>query len=86
MREYRKRKRLEGDNFNNIPKRTELNAERQHEYRKHKAQENKTSKASTATDPTLISIIYCYNQANEYFQKNFIRNPFGYACEICDRL
>jgi hypothetical protein len=33
MREYRKRKRLEEDNCNNVPKRTELNAERQREYR-----------------------------------------------------
>jgi hypothetical protein len=33
MREYRKRKRLEEYNFNNVPKRTELNDERQSEYR-----------------------------------------------------
>jgi hypothetical protein len=33
MREYRKRKWLEEDNCNNIPKRTELNSERQREYR-----------------------------------------------------
>jgi hypothetical protein len=33
MREYRKRKRLEEDNCNNVPKRTKLNAERQGEYR-----------------------------------------------------
>jgi hypothetical protein len=30
--------------------------------------------------------MYNYNQANEYFQKNSIGNPFGYACDICDRL
>jgi hypothetical protein len=28
MREYRKRKQLEEDNCNNVPKRTKLNAER----------------------------------------------------------
>jgi hypothetical protein len=33
MREYRKRKRLEEDNCNNVPKRTELHAERQREYK-----------------------------------------------------
>jgi hypothetical protein len=33
MREYRKRKRLEEDNCNNIPKGTKLHAERQREYR-----------------------------------------------------
>jgi hypothetical protein len=38
MREYTKRKQL-GDNCNNVPKRTKLNAERQHYYRKRKAQE-----------------------------------------------
>jgi hypothetical protein len=27
-----------------------------------------------------------YNQANEYFQKNFTGNQFGYACDICDIL
>jgi hypothetical protein len=32
MGEYRKRKRLE-ENCNNVPKRTKLNAKRQHEYR-----------------------------------------------------
>jgi hypothetical protein len=32
MREYRKRKRLEEDNCNDVPKRTKLNAERQCEY------------------------------------------------------
>jgi hypothetical protein len=36
------------------------------------------------TDPTSTPIIYNYNEANEYFQKNFIGNPFGYACDICD--
>jgi hypothetical protein len=57
MREYRKRKRLEEDNCNNVPKRTKLNPERHRacrethtnvfveymrNYRKRKAQENKT--------------------------------------------
>jgi hypothetical protein len=51
-----------------------------------KAQENKTSQASTSTDPKPTPIIYNYNQAKEYFQKNFIGNPFGYACDIGDRL
>jgi hypothetical protein len=32
MREYRRRRRLEEDNCNNVPKRTELRAERQCEY------------------------------------------------------
>jgi hypothetical protein len=32
MREYRKRKRLEEDNCNNVPKRTKLHAERESEY------------------------------------------------------
>jgi hypothetical protein len=89
MKEYRKRKRLEEDNYNNVPKRTKLHVERQHEYRgTHllntcvKAQENKTPQASTSTDPTPTPIIYNYNQANEYFQKNFIGNPFGYACNV----
>jgi hypothetical protein len=36
MREYRKRKRLEGDGCNNVPKRAKLNAERQRDYRKSK--------------------------------------------------
>jgi hypothetical protein len=48
--------------------------------------ENETPQASTSADPTPTPIIYSYNQANEEFQKNFIRNPFGYACDICDRL
>jgi hypothetical protein len=55
-------------------------------YRKCKAQENKTPQASTSTDPTPSPIIYSHNQANEYLQKNFIGNPFGYDCDICDRL
>jgi hypothetical protein len=58
-------------------------------YRKRKAQgkaqENKTPKASMSTDPTPTSIMCNYNQTNEYFQKNFIGNPVGYACDICDR-
>jgi hypothetical protein len=49
MREYRKRNRLEGENCNNVPKRTKLNAERQHDYRKCKAQENKTSQAGNSS-------------------------------------
>jgi hypothetical protein len=59
-------------------------------YRKRKAvekpKENKTPQASTSIDPTPTQIIHNYNQDNEYFQKNFIGNPFGYACDICDRL
>jgi hypothetical protein len=42
MCEYRKRKRLEGDISNNVRKRTKLNAERQRDHRKRKAEENKT--------------------------------------------
>jgi hypothetical protein len=33
MRKYRKMKRLEEGNCNNVPKRRKLHAERQHEYR-----------------------------------------------------
>jgi hypothetical protein len=33
MREYRKRKRLEDDNFNNVPKWTKLHAEQHREYK-----------------------------------------------------
>jgi hypothetical protein len=33
VREYRKRKRLEEDNCNNVPKRTKLHAERRRKYR-----------------------------------------------------
>jgi hypothetical protein len=62
MREYRKRKRLEEDNCNNVPEWTKLHAERQREYRethknlsaecmnncrKDKAQESKTPQAPT---------------------------------------
>jgi hypothetical protein len=86
MREYRKRMWVEKGICNNVPKRTKLNAERQHDYRKRKPQENKTSQATTSTDPTTIPIIYNYNQGIEYFQKNVIGNPFGYACDICDKL
>jgi hypothetical protein len=39
MRVYRKGKRLEEDICNNVPKRTKLNAGRQRDYRKRKAQE-----------------------------------------------
>jgi hypothetical protein len=35
MREYRKWKRLEEDNCNNVPKITKLNLERQRDYRKY---------------------------------------------------
>jgi hypothetical protein len=67
MRKYRKRKRLEEGNCNNVPERTKLHAELQREYRemhenlsaeymhiyrKHKAQENKTPQASMSTAPT----------------------------------
>jgi hypothetical protein len=34
--------------------------------------ERKTSQSSTSTDPTPTPVIYSYNKANEYFQKNFI--------------
>jgi hypothetical protein len=51
-------------------------------YKKRKAQENTTSQASTSTDLTPTPNICNYNQANEYFQKNFIGNPFGYACDM----
>jgi hypothetical protein len=47
MMEYRKRKQLEGDNCNNVPKGTKLNAERQRDYRKRKVQE----KAQENTKP-----------------------------------
>jgi hypothetical protein len=53
-------------------------------YIKHKAQGNKTPQASTSTDPRSTSIGLI--KANEYFQKNFTGNPFGYVCDICDRL
>jgi predicted glycosyl hydrolase (DUF1957 family) len=81
MRYYRKRKRLQEDNCNIVPKRTKLLAERQREYREThrnlsseyirnyrncKAQENRTPEESTSTDPTPTPIIYNYNQANEY--------------------
>jgi hypothetical protein len=72
-REYRKWKRLEDDNCNNVSKQRKLDAEWQREYRethktlsaeymhnnrKRKAQENKTPQASTSTDPTPAPIIY----------------------------
>jgi hypothetical protein len=97
----RKRKGLEEGNCNNVPKRIKLHVERQREYREthrnlsaeyvrnyrtRKAQENETPQASTSTGPTPTPIIHNYNKANEYFQKNFIGNPFGYACNICDSL
>jgi hypothetical protein len=55
-------------------------------YRKRKAQENTTPQVSASTDPTPTPIIYNCNQANEYFQNNCIGNPFGNACDICDRV
>jgi hypothetical protein len=55
-------------------------------YRKCKASENKTPQSSTSADPTPAPVIYNYNQANKEFQKNFIGNPFGYACDIYDKL
>jgi hypothetical protein len=75
---------VEKDICNNVPKRTKLNVEQQRDYRKRKAQENKISQASTSTDLTPTPNIYNYNQANEYLQKNFNGNPFGYACDIYD--
>jgi hypothetical protein len=33
VRDYKKKKRLEENNCNNVPKRTKLHAEIQHEYR-----------------------------------------------------
>jgi hypothetical protein len=85
MREYSKRMRLEKDICNNVPKRTKLNAERQYDYRKlkaqEKAQENKTPQASKSTDPTPAQIIYNYNQASEYFQKNFWQGEVVRICQ-----
>jgi hypothetical protein len=96
MIEYRKRKRSEEDNCNNVPKWTKVNAERQCEYRETRknlsAEEmQSSSKSSGKQNITSIYVNWLYtnpnyNQANEYFQKNFIGNPFGYACDICDRL
>jgi hypothetical protein len=67
-----------------------ISAENMRNYRKRKtkekAHENKTPRASTSTDTTPTPIIYNYDHANEYFKKKFICNPFGYACDICDRL
>jgi hypothetical protein len=67
---------------------TNLSAEYIRNYKKHKAQEkvqeNKTPQPSLSTDCTPTPIIYNYDQASEYFQKNFIGNSFGYACDICD--
>jgi hypothetical protein len=66
----------------------QISAENVRNYRKLKAQENERPQASTSTDPTQTPIMYNYDQANEYFQNNFIGNPFGYAFDIhtCDRL
>jgi hypothetical protein len=57
MREYRKRMQVEKDICDNVPKQIKLNAERQRDYRKSKAQENKTTQASTSTDPTPTPIV-----------------------------
>jgi hypothetical protein len=57
IREYRKRMQLEKYICNNVPKRTKLNAERQRDYRKRKAQENKTLQASMSSDTTPTPII-----------------------------
>jgi hypothetical protein len=92
--------RLEEDNCNNVPKRKKFHAEGRREYLethkdlsalymrnyiKSKAQKRKTSQASTLTVPTPAPIIYNYNHANEYFQRNFIGSPFRYACDLYDR-
>jgi hypothetical protein len=39
----------------------------------------KKTQASTSTDLTPTAITYNYDQAYEYFQKNLIGNPSGYA-------
>jgi hypothetical protein len=61
-----------------------MSAENMRNYRKCRSQENKTPQASTSTDltPAPIILVYNYDQADEYFQKNFIGNPFGYACDM----
>jgi hypothetical protein len=56
----------------NIEKQKKLYAEYMHNYRKHKAQENKIPQASTSTDPTPTPVLYIHNQASEYFQKKYI--------------
>jgi hypothetical protein len=66
MREYRKRKRLEEDNCNNVPKRTKLNAEQQREYRETRINvyveymrnnmKHKTQKKAQAGDFCLSSV------------------------------
>jgi hypothetical protein len=66
----------------NIEKPINISAENMRNYRKRKAHENKTPEASTSTDPISTPIIYNYDQANEYFQKNVTGNPSGYACDI----
>jgi hypothetical protein len=51
MREYKKRERLEEGNCNNVPKRTELRAERQSEYREaHK---------NLSTEYFCMSSVFC---------------------------
>jgi hypothetical protein len=44
-------------------------AEYMRNYRKRKAQENKTLQASTSTDPIPIPIIYNCNQAKIFFSE-----------------
>jgi hypothetical protein len=51
-----------------------------------KRSRRKTSQASTSTDPIPTPVIYRYNQMNGYFEKNFTGYPFGYYCDICDRI
>jgi hypothetical protein len=52
QREYRETRNLSAENMRN--------------YRKCKAQENKTPQASTSTGPTPTPITYSYDQANKY--------------------
>jgi hypothetical protein len=49
--------------------------------KEHKAQENKTQ-ASTSTDLTPTAITYNYEEANEYFQKSVIGNPWLYLLHM----
>jgi hypothetical protein len=54
-------------------------------YRKRKAQENKTPQATTSTDPTPTPIIYNFNHANKNFQNNVLVIHV-IMLAICDRL
>jgi hypothetical protein len=75
MKENRKRKRLEEDNCNNVHKRTRLNAKQQreyrathknlyveymHNYRKRKAQENKTPQAGDLSLSSVSGLIFSF--------------------------